>query len=136
MLVGGLLLIGAGMGAATTPATTAITESLPAAQQGVGSALNDLARELGGALGIAVIGSVLASVYRSSFAAPAGQGDVPNAVLARAQESVAMANHAGGPIGEAGRAAFVDGLHAGLTVCSIAALVAAVAVGFLLPGDD
>lgn len=135
LLVIGLLLLGAGMGAATTPATTAITESLPGAQQGVGSALNDLARELGGALGIAVIGSVLASVYRSSYAAPGVGSGVPSEVLARAKESVAMATHAGGPLADAGRSAFVDGLHAGLTVCSIAALVAAVAVGVLLPRD-
>jgi EmrB/QacA subfamily drug resistance transporter len=136
LVVAGLLPIGAGMGAATTPATTAITESLPASQQGVGSALNDLARELGGALGIAVIGSILASVYRSSFVAPdAGEG-VASEVLARAKESVAIATHAGGPVGDAGRTAFVDGLHAGLTACSIAALVAAVAVGLLLPRDD
>lgn len=136
LIVAGLLPIGAGMGAATTPATTAITESLPASQQGVGSALNDLARELGGALGIAVIGSVLASVYRSSFVAPGAGEGVPSEVLSRARESVAMATQAGGPVADAGRAAFVDALHAGLTACAIAALVAAVAVGVLLPRDD
>ena len=56
LLVGGLVPLGIGMGAAMTPATSAITEALPASQQGVGSAMNDLARELGGALGIAVVG--------------------------------------------------------------------------------
>ena len=136
LVVAGLLPIGAGMGAATTPATTAITESLPASQQGVGSALNDLARELGGALGIAVIGSVLASVYRSSYAAPGGTDGVANDVLARAGESVAMATQVGGPVADAGRAAFVDALHAGLVACSIATLVVALAVGMLMPRHD
>ena len=120
LLLAGLLPIGAGMGAAMTPATTAITESLPASQQGVGSALNDLARELGGALGIAVVGSVLSSVYRDSFRVPAEAG--PAELVARARESFVLAAHAGGPVGEAGRSAFVDGMHAAVLACSIAAL--------------
>ena len=62
LMLAGLLVLGAGMGAAMTPATAAITEALPPQQQGVGSALNDLSREVGGAVGIAVVGSVLASV--------------------------------------------------------------------------
>ena len=132
-LLAGLLPIGAGMGAAMTPATTAITESLPAAQQGVGSALNDLARELGGALGIAVVGSVVSTVYRDKFAfgddGSAGQAEL----VAEARESFVLASHMGGPIGEAGRAAFVNGMHAGLTVCALAALAAAVVVGWLMP---
>ncbi len=74
LLVGGLVPLGIGMGAAMTPATSAITEALPASQQGVGSATNDLARELGGALGIAVVGSVLSSTYHSHFALPQAAG--------------------------------------------------------------
>ena len=103
-LVGGLVPLGVGMGAAMTPATTAITEALPASQQGVGSAMNDLSRELGGALGIAVVGSVLASAYRDHFAMPhAAGGRLPAELVDRAKESLAMAAHAGGPVAEAGR---------------------------------
>jgi EmrB/QacA subfamily drug resistance transporter len=134
LLLAGLLPIGAGMGAAMTPATTAITEALPASQQGVGSALNDLARELGGALGIAVVGSVLSSVYRDSFRVPAEAG--PAELIARARESFVLAAHAGGPVGEAGRSAFVDGMHAAVLACSIAAFAAAVLVAFLLRHED
>ncbi len=65
LLAAGLLVLGAGMGAAMTPATTAITAALPRRQQGVASAMNDLSREVGGALGIAVIGSIMTAIYRS-----------------------------------------------------------------------
>ena len=133
-LLAGLLPIGAGMGAAMTPATTAITESLPDSQQGVGSAMNDLSRELGGALGIAVVGSVVSSVCRGSFELPVGAGSAD--VVAKAKESFAMAAHAGGPIGEAGRTAFVDGMHAGLVACSLAAVAAAALVAWLMPAGS
>src|SRR6202042_3405089 len=63
VLAAGLLVLGAGMGAAMTPATSAITSALPARQQGVASAMNDLSREVGGALGIAVIGPVVPALY-------------------------------------------------------------------------
>jgi EmrB/QacA subfamily drug resistance transporter len=136
LLLAGLLPLGAGMGAAMTPATSAITEALPSSQQGVGSAMNDLSRELGGALGIAVVGSVLSSVYRSNFTLPhlpAGTPPVPSSVLAQAKDSMAMAAHVSGPIAHAGSTAFVDGFHAALIICSVAALAAAVLVGVLLP---
>src|SRR4029079_3610835 len=133
LLVGGLVPLGIGMGAAMTPATSAITEALPASQQGVGSAMNDLARELGGALGIAVVGSVLSSTYHSHFALPQTVRGLPTDLADKARESVSMATHVGGPVADAGRAAFVDGLHAGLLVGSLAALLAAVGVALLLP---
>jgi EmrB/QacA subfamily drug resistance transporter len=133
LLVGGLVPLGIGMGAAMTPATSAITEALPQSQQGVGSAMNDLARELGGALGIAVVGSVLTSTYHDHFALPQAAGGLPGGLADKARESVAMAVHVGGPVADAGRSAFVDGLHAGLLVGSGAAIVAAILVALLLP---
>jgi EmrB/QacA subfamily drug resistance transporter len=131
-LVGGLIPLGIGMGAAMTPATSAITEALPRSQQGVGSAMNDLARELGGALGIAVVGSVLASTYHSHFALPQAAGGLPAGLGDKARESIAVATHLGGPVAEAGRTAFVEGLQAALMVGSVAALVAAICVSLLL----
>ena len=77
----GLVILGAGTGAAMTPATSAITAALPSSQQGVASAINDLSRELGGAIGIAVMGSILATTYRNhlhlgSVPAPLAEKDV------------------------------------------------------------
>jgi EmrB/QacA subfamily drug resistance transporter len=124
----GLVLLGAGMGAAMTPATAAITEALPPAQQGVGSALNDLSRELGGAIGIAVVGSVLANVYRSSL----DLTGVPAPLAAHARSSFAVATHLGQPVARHAEMAFSSGMQAALLVAAAAALGAAVAVVALL----
>jgi len=131
LLLAGLILLGAGMGAAMTPATAAITEGLPASQQGIGSALNDLSREVGGALGIAVIGSIVTAVYRSNLHLTG----IPAVLADRARGSFALAIHAGGPLKTAASSAFVDGIHTGLLYAAGAALLAAVTVTILLsPG--
>jgi EmrB/QacA subfamily drug resistance transporter len=131
LLVAGLVPLGAGMGAAMTPATAAITEGLPAAQQGVGSALNDLSREVGGALGIAVIGSIVTAVYRSNLHLTG----VPAGLASKARGSFALAIHAGGPVKATAATAFTDGIHIGLLYAAGAAVLAAITVAVLLPGD-
>jgi EmrB/QacA subfamily drug resistance transporter len=131
LMLAGLVPLGIGMGAATTPATAAITEALPAAQQGVGSALNDLSREVGGALGTAVIGSIVTAVYRSSLQLRG----VPVPLADQARGSFAVAIHAGGPLGAHARDAFVDGIHTGLACAAAAAILAAIAVATLLSRD-
>jgi EmrB/QacA subfamily drug resistance transporter len=130
LILAGLIPLGAGMGAATTPATAAITEALPQAEQGVGSALNDLSREVGGALGTAVIGSIVTAVYRSSLTLPG----TPAGLVSKARASFAIAIHAGGPTGAHASDAFVDGIHAGLLYAAGAAIIAAVTVAILLKG--
>jgi MFS family permease len=124
----GLVLLGAGMGAAMTPATAAITEALPSAQQGVGSALNDLSRELGGAIGIAVVGTVLANVYRNSL----DLTGVPAPLAAHARGSFAVASQLGPRVAQHAASAFSSGMQAALLVAAAAALGAAVAVVALL----
>jgi EmrB/QacA subfamily drug resistance transporter len=131
LLLAGLVPLGAGMGAAMTPATSAITEALPRAQQGVGSALNDLSREVGGALGTAVLGSVVTAVYRSRLQLRG----VPAPLVHQAQQSFAIAIHAGGPVGAQARSAFVSGIHTGLLYAAGAAIIAAVSVAILLSGE-
>ncbi|HTU04035.1 MAG TPA: MFS transporter [Trebonia sp.] len=131
LLLAGLVPLGIGMGAAMTPATSAITEALPLAQQGVGSALNDLSREVGGALGTAVLGSIVTAVYRSRLQLRG----VPGPLAHQAQQSFAIAIHAGGPVGTHAQAAFVDGIHTGLLYAAGAAIIAAISVAILLSGE-
>ena len=128
----GLLVLGAGMGAAMTPATSAITAALPKAQQGVASAMNDLAREVGGALGIAVLGSVMAAVYRAHLVV----GALPEQLAGKARDSFAIAAHLGGPVARSADSAFVDGVHVALYVAVGAAAVTALTVAVLLPRPD
>ena len=127
-MAGGLVVLGAGMGAAMTPATTAITEALPPAQQGVGSALNDLSREVGGALGIAVIGSILTAAYRSNL----DIAGLPARVAAKAKGSFAIATHLPAPSPHRANDAFVTAMHVSLLVAAGVALVAAIGIALLL----
>jgi EmrB/QacA subfamily drug resistance transporter len=129
----GLIILGAGMGAAMTPATSAITAALPDSQQGVASAMNDLSRELGGAVGIAVIGSILATTYRNHLIL----GSMPAPLAEKVRQSVAVAAHLGGPAAAQAKLAFVAGLHTALLCAAGTAILAAVGVAiFLAPRHD
>jgi EmrB/QacA subfamily drug resistance transporter len=129
VLAAGLLVLGAGMGAAMTPATSAITSALPSRQQGVASAMNDLSREVGGALGIAVIGSIMTAVYRSHLTVTG----VSAAVLDQARDSLAVASRLGGPVSAHADTAFIDGIHIALLAAAGTVVLAALAVAVLLP---
>ncbi len=132
VLAAGLLVLGAGMGAAMTPATSAITSALPRRQQGVASAMNDLSREVGGALGIAVLGSVMTAVYRNHLTVPG----VPTGVLEQARDSLAIAARLGRPIAHQADSAFIDGFHLAFLAAAAVAAVAAAVVAVLLPRGD
>ncbi len=128
LLAVGLVVLGAGMGLATTPATSGITAALPAAQQGVGSALNDLSRETGGAVGIAVLASILTATYQSHLSL----AHVPAAQAAAARSSVAVATHLGGAVAVQAQTAFADGMQLALLVAAGLVAVAAVTVALLM----
>jgi EmrB/QacA subfamily drug resistance transporter len=122
VMAAGLIVLGVGLGTATTPATTSITETLPPAQQGVGSALNDLSREVGGAIGIAVIGSILTSTY-SSHVNLAG---LPSQLATKVKNSYAVASQLSPPISNRAHTAFVNGMHTALLTAAATALLAAI----------
>jgi EmrB/QacA subfamily drug resistance transporter len=132
LLAAGLLVLGAGLGAAMTPATSAITSALPSSQQGVASAMNDLSREVGGALGIAVLGSIMSALYRGHLSLPG----LPEPVVNAARGSIAAAAHIGGPVAQRANTAFLDGVHAAFYVAAAAAVVTAAIVAVLLAGVD
>jgi fucose permease len=134
----GALVVGVGIGLATTPATTAITSALPPQRQGIASAVNDLSREVGGAFGIAVLGSVLNSGYRHQIAAAAAQ--LPKPAADAVKSSIAAVAQAAPKHGAKGAAllnhahhAFVDGVQSALLVASGVLFAAAVVVAVLAP---
>jgi EmrB/QacA subfamily drug resistance transporter len=140
-LLGGMLVMAAGMGLTMAPATESIMGSLPPAQAGVGSAVNDTTRELGGALGVAVLGSLLASGYASTLGETFPGGLLPPEVTGVVRESVGAALQVAagmGPAGEglalAARGAFVDAMGTGVVVAAGAALVGALISALFLPG--
>jgi EmrB/QacA subfamily drug resistance transporter len=139
VIVGQMVMMGAGIGLISTPATESILSVLPPAKAGVGSAVNDATRETGGTLGVAVIGSVYISVYTTRITAALHH--LPGPALSAAKSSVG----GGYMVARAGPAparpevihhvqtAFLAGLHAG---CYVAAGVCALGIlgALALPG--
>ncbi|MFA5860141.1 MAG: DHA2 family efflux MFS transporter permease subunit [Candidatus Thermoplasmatota archaeon] len=113
----GLLLLGAGMGAAMAPSTTIIMDAVPPEKAGVGSAMNDTSREVGAALGVAILGSTLNAVYSRALDIAA---TLPTAVRDAASQGIATAFMAAhrlpAPTGDALRASASDAFVAALQV--------------------
>lgn len=135
-----MVLMGFGLGSATTPATESILGALPREQAGVGSAVNDTTREIGGTLGVAILGSIMASVYGGRIAdalvgspLPAGMRDAAGDSLAAAlQIAGEVGGQAGAGIATAAQDAFVSAFQIGSMVTGAVALVgAAIALLFL-----
>lgn len=68
----GLVVIGIGMGIASTLSVDAIVSSVPADRAGAASSISETAFELGVALGIGVLGSLHTAIYRSHLVIPSG----------------------------------------------------------------
>ena len=62
------VLVGTGIGFASTPASHSLSASLPISKAGMGSASMDLTKDLGGAVFQALLGTLLAIAYGSYFA--------------------------------------------------------------------
>ncbi len=132
-------VMGFGFGLAMAPATESIMGSLPLARASVGSAVNDTTRTAGGALGVAVLGSVLSSGYRGDMdpalaalpdpAAAAAAGDSIQGALAVAGRLGAD----GGPLADAAREAFVNGMHTAVLVAAAVMFAGAVLAKRHLP---
>lgn len=128
VIVGGLVLLAAGMGITLAPATGAIMASVPLNKAGVGSAVNDTTRELGGALGIAVLGSIVASSYRGRFDTSGLSGAPAAAAGESIGGAIGVARSIGGERGaallhEAG-VAFTDAVSTAFAVSAVIAVIA------------
>jgi EmrB/QacA subfamily drug resistance transporter len=116
----GLVVMSLGIVMGMVPATDSIMGSLPKEKAGVGSAVNDTTRQVGGALGVAVLGSLLATGYRAHLHVDGLSGPA----LAQARASVGGALQVAKDLGnvavaDAGRAAYVHGMHISLVVGAV-----------------
>ena len=137
----GILMFGFGLALSATLATVAITSALPSEKQGVASAVNDTSRELGSGLGIAIVGAALADTYKSAM--KIATANIPQVFAEKFQSSVAFvqmprpamlpSNIDWDALKLAGKTAFYDGVHLGLSVGGWVALGGAVLVLFLAP---
>jgi EmrB/QacA subfamily drug resistance transporter len=134
-----ILFTGTGMGLTISPATESIMGSLPRAKAGVGSATNDTTRQAGGALGVAVMGSVLASRFSSHLASSVSHRSDAHALRTSVEAAFAAASQMGGAAGHAlsmsARAAFINGMDAGLIVAAVITAFGAVAALVFLPAQ-
>jgi EmrB/QacA subfamily drug resistance transporter len=96
-LLPAMIVGGIGMALTMTPTTAAAMSAVRRDKAGVGSAVLNSARQVGGSLGIAIIGAIVANEVSSGLAA-----------------------------GDPRQVAFVNGLHSGLEVSTVIALVGAV----------
>ncbi|MBG0818522.1 MFS transporter [Planomonospora sp. ID82291] len=75
LLVTGLLLTGAGLGAAMAVASSAIMGNVPARRAGMASSVEEVSYEFGSLIAVALLGSLLTAVYNMSIDLPAGAPD-------------------------------------------------------------
>ncbi|GHC78034.1 MFS transporter [Nocardiopsis terrae] len=129
--VAGLLVMGAGTGAAMTAASAAIVGSAPAHRAGMAASVEEVSYELGSLTGVAVLGSLMAAVYTRTVALP---GQAPASAAEGLDEARAAAegmDTAGArALLEAATQAFDNGYRATLVVAATA-LLAASAFSFL-----
>jgi EmrB/QacA subfamily drug resistance transporter len=146
-ILGGLIVMAAGMAFTMAPLTAELMSAIPPAKAGVGSAMNDTTRELGGALGVALFGSIVAGQYASGIAERLASlpDDLRHVAGTSLSTAVALAQSPGQAGTEAGRAirtaaerSFLDGFHLASLLGAAVLAVAAVLVFRLLPSrrDD
>jgi MFS transporter, DHA2 family, multidrug resistance protein len=135
LLVGGAVVVSAGLGPMMALATDMVVGSAPVERAGAAAAISSTAPQIGGAFGVAVLGSVLTAVYRDAMATgvPAG---APAAAAHAARDNLGAAAAAaerlpaavGEPLLTAARAAFATGFQ----VTAVASAVLMVATAALV----
>lgn len=136
LLIVGLLVTGAGLGAAMSVASTAIVGNVPARRAGMASSVEEVSYEFGSLTAVALLGSLLTFVYTTSVQLPPGAPDAARESLPQALAS-ANGNQA---ILDAANTAFDTGFL--ITMIILAAVLAAGAAitGWLLrhhgPGTE
>jgi len=72
VLVVGLLLIGAGLGAAVSVSTSAIMGNAPANRAGMAASIEEVSYEFGSLTAVALLGSALSLIFSATIVLPAG----------------------------------------------------------------
>ncbi|WP_223839535.1 MFS transporter [Nocardiopsis deserti] len=135
LLLCGMGMVGAGMGAIASVCTDLVVASAPPRRAGAAASLSEAAGELGGALGIAVLGSIGMAVYRGGVSAEAPD-DAPPEVAEAVQETlpgaVAVSEQlppdAGDQVREVAFRAFTEGMQSSALSSALVLAVAAVLV--------
>ncbi|REE02518.1 MFS transporter [Citricoccus muralis] len=128
LLVTGLVLTGAGMGAAMSVASTAIIGNVPARQAGMASSVEEVSYEFGNLLAVAILGSLATLVYTVTVQLPAG---APAGAADSMSQAVTVAPGDPAVLAAAG-AAYDTAFVTVLAIITAVVAVCAVATGWLL----
>jgi DHA2 family multidrug resistance protein-like MFS transporter len=129
-MVGGLLITGAGMGAAVSVASSAIIGNVAAERAGMAASVEEVSYELGSLTGVAVIGSLVTAVYTATVTLPSG---APQAARESLPQALAVAQ--GDPVLIAAAHSAYDTAYAVvLVVVAIVLVAGSLATGWLLRG--
>jgi DHA2 family multidrug resistance protein-like MFS transporter len=135
----GSVVFALGLAPVFTLAIDLIVGVAPPERAGAASAIAETAAEFGGALGIAVFGSLGVAIYRSGLADRL-PSSLPAEAAAGARDTLGGAvevagrlpDRIGGPLLDAARDAFIQGIHASAAISVVGAIGLAVFVGFML----
>ncbi len=123
----GLLVAGAGTGAAMTAASAAIVGNAPAHRAGMASSVEEVSYELGSLIGVAVLGSLLAAAYTGTVRLPEGS---PESAADSLDQARVVADRVGGAdaaaLLEAATDAFDNGYRLTLVVAAVVLLASGV----------
>ncbi|AOS64056.1 MFS transporter [Actinoalloteichus hymeniacidonis] len=129
----GLVVTGAGLGAAMAAASSSILGNAPAHRAGMASSVEEVSYEFGSLTGVAILGSVLGLVYTSTVSLPDGAD--PSAANSIDDARIAAAGMSDGEASAlltAANSAFDTGYIVVVAVSAVALLGAAVLSAFLL----
>ncbi|WBQ02716.1 MFS transporter [Kribbella sp. CA-293567] len=126
LLITGLLITGAGLGAAMSVASSAIMGNVAARRAGMASSVEEVSYEFGGLIAVALLGSLLTAVYSATIDLPAG---VPDSARDSLDAALALASGGNPALVTAASDAF-DGAYVAVMVV----VTAMMAVGTLVTG--
>ncbi|MFE9459560.1 MFS transporter [Streptomyces californicus] len=131
-LVTGLIVTGAGLGAAMSVASSAIMGNVPARRAGMASSVEEVSYEFGGLIAVALLGSLLTAVYSATVDLPAG---APERARDSLDSALALAGEGAGAdtaLISAASEAFDGAYFAVMIVVAVALAVGTLATGLLL----
>ena len=139
-LIAGMVLSGAGVGAAMSVASTAIVGNAPVHRAGMASSVEEVSYEFGSLLAVAFLGSLLSAIYTASVMLPAGAPEAMRDSMGGALALAAQAGADGQAIIDAASQAFDRGyltvMYVVAAVLTVGAVITAVLLRNYGPGSQ
>ncbi|WP_350351688.1 MFS transporter [Microbacterium sp. A8/3-1] len=128
LLIAGLLVTGAGLGAAMSVASTAIVGNVPPRRAGMAASMEEVSYEFGSLTAVALLGSLLSFVYTATVTLPGGTSDAARESISSA---LAVANGDQSVI-DAANAAFENGFLVTMIILAVVLAIGATVTARLL----